>query len=506
MSAGAVPILRAENISRSFYGVKALDNVSLKVQSGEVLAVIGENGAGKSTLMKILAGAEQLDEGQIFIEGAPVTFHSPMDAIQENIILIHQELSLVNNLSLSSNIFLGRELNKNGILLNRQMQTQSTHLLKRVALTRNPSTLLKDLSPGEKQQVEIARALAQNAKILIFDEPTTSLSLREVESLFSIVSELKKQGVAIIYISHRLNEVKSVADRVICLRDGVLVGQLNRSEISRDNMVQMMIGRALHSYFAARSHTPGEPILSVEDLTTAAHPAPLSLTINSGEIIGIAGLVGSGRTELLEALFGLRRRYRGTIRLNRKPIVYDRPAQAICAGVVLAPEDRSRTGVILDENVRENLSLPSLARISTGPFRSKRAEDNTARSLIEQLNIKAVSPEQSVRELSGGNQQKILFGKWLPLKPHVYLLDEPTRGVDIAAKHEIYQIINTLADQGSAVLFASSDMEEILGMAERIYVMASGRMAGELQGSERTERNIMQLATSQERPLCALAT
>jgi ribose transport system ATP-binding protein len=495
-------LLQARGISKQFPGVKALDQVSMTVGAGEVLALIGENGAGKSTLMKILAGVQPPDSGELLMDGQPLRLNGVRDALDRGIVLIHQELNLADNLSIAANLFLGRERTRGGWLgwLNRSDEAQQARLLlDRVGLNVPPTRLVGDLALGQQQLVEIARALSLSARVIIMDEPTSSLTQRETERLFEVIADLKNAGVAVIYISHRLAEVKRVADRVVVLRDGKNSGELARDQISHDAMVRLMVGRELKQFFH-REHAPrGEARparLEVRDLRFQDGPAtPVSFQLRGGEVVGMAGLVGAGRTELAEALFGVRRIVAGDVLIDGQPVVVRHPRQAIAAGLLLAPEDRRHHGLILEDSVKHNISLPSLIRLSLMRLVARRRETELAEQMCERLRVRTPSLRQQVGLLSGGNQQKVVLGRWLARKPSVLILDEPTRGVDVGAKSEIYALMDELARDGVAILMISSDLEEVLGVSDRVLVLHEGRLAGELPRSELSEEAIMHLAT-----------
>jgi len=490
--AHSTPLLEVKHISKQFPGVKALHRVSLTLNQGEVLAVIGENGAGKSTLMKILAGVQAPDSGQLTLAGTPISLSKVEEALDLGIALIHQELNLCENLDIAANIFLGREPGSWGMIDHRQTWGEAEKLLKQVGLNVSPRTLVGDLTVGQQQMVEIAKALSINARILIMDEPTSSLSLHESEALFSVIRELKSRGVSIIYISHRLGEVNDLADRVVVLRDGENAGELDRDSISHDRMVQMMVGRSVSQFFPHTPHEPGEVILEVKQLRTPANPShPISFTLRRSEIVGISGLVGAGRTELMPPISG-------SICVNGQEIQMHSPQEAIRAGLALVPEDRKLQGLVLQMAVRENMSLASLSRDQGRLGRIDFGREQSISSeMIQAMNIKTPGDRQIVQFLSGGNQQKVVLGKWLAMNPSVLLLDEPTRGVDIGAKEEIYLLMNQLAASGMAVLFVSSDLEEIRGISDRVLVMHEGELTGELKRDQLSEEAIMQLATGQ---------
>ncbi len=496
MSPAVPPLLAARRISKRFPGVRALDEVSLTVAHGEVLAIIGENGAGKSTLLKILAGVQAPDAGEILFDGAAVRFRRVEDALAKGIALIHQELNLADNLDIAANVFLGREPCRFGLLDISRMHREATHWLSMVGLRIDPATPLATLPIGRQQLVEIAKALSTNARLLIMDEPTSSLTAHETETLFEVVKGLRQKGVSAIWISHRLGEVKELADRVEVLRDGKNAGEIpDRPGIEHDRMIRMMIGRDIDRLARRPSHPLGGIVLSVNGLRTPAHPAhELSFDVRAGEIVGIAGLVGAGRTELLTTLFGVTPAVAGSLSVNGRAITPRSPIDAIRAGMALVPEDRKLQGLVLDMAVRDNMSLASLWTESHAGFINFRAERQLAAEMIPALSIKTPGDGQIVKLLSGGNQQKVVLAKWLAMKPKVLLLDEPTRGIDVGAKAEIYDLVHRLAGEGLAVLFVSSEMEEILSLADRALVMHEGRIGGSLGRDELTEENVMRLA------------
>ena len=489
------PLLEVKKLCKSFPGVRALHQVDLTLRPGEVLAVLGENGAGKSTLMKILAGVQPADSGKILLEGKEVSFENTRAAIGAGVVLIHQELNLCSNLNVGENIFLGREPNKNGFVSRREIYRRSEEYLKRVGLEVSPKTIVGSLTIGRQQMVEIAKALSVDAKVLIMDEPTSSLSGKESELLFELIEMLRDQGVSIIYISHRLAEVKRLADRVTILRDGEYVGDLSGDEITHDNMVRSMVGRDISQRFQRQTHEIGQPILEVDSLVTPAWPHPLSFSVRAGEIVGISGLVGAGRTELLQVLFGVDRAVSGRIKIDGKTVKLKSPQDAIEYGLALVPEDRKQHGLIIDFSVSNNIGLPGMRSNSSTGMANFAAQRNDTTKMIDAMNIKTPSANQVAKFLSGGNQQKVVIGKWLAMGAKLILLDEPTRGIDVGAKQEIYQLMEKLASESMAVLFVSSEMEEILGMADRTIVMHEGKITGELGRDEMSEEAIMQLAT-----------
>jgi ribose transport system ATP-binding protein len=498
--ANGTSLLEVRGLTKRFPGVRALTDVSMTLGRGEVVAVIGENGAGKSTLMKILAGVQRPDEGEIRLDGGKVEIGSVQAAMDLGIALIHQELNLADNLDVASNIFLGREPRRFGFVHRRQLRGEAEQFIDRVGLDVSPRTIVGTLPIGKQQMVEIAKALSVNARILIMDEPTSSLTQHETEQLFKVVKDLRSRGISIIYISHRLGEVKELADRVVVLRDGRNAGDLRREEVSHDRMVKLMVGRDISQFYPHTPHAPGDVVLEVDRLRTSAHPRhELSFKLRAGEIVGVAGLVGAGRTELLQTIFGVAPLVGGTILVAGREVRVRSAADAIRAGIALVPEDRKQQGLILEMAVRENISLPSLRRTQRAGFLNRASERKIAAEMIEALNVRTPGDRQVVQYLSGGNQQKVVIGKWLSMSPRVLLLDEPTRGIDVGAKQEIYRLMEKLAKGGVGILFVSSEMEEVLGMSDRALVMHEGRITGELKREELSEEAVMHLATGRTR-------
>jgi ribose transport system ATP-binding protein len=447
--------------------------------------------------MKILAGVQEADSGQILMDGRPERFGSVRAAVGRGIALIHQELNLAGNLDIGANIFLGREPHWLGVVNRSKIDREASTVLRRVGLTVSPRMQVGTLPIGKQQMVEIAKALSVDARVLIMDEPTSSLSAKETESLFAVVRQLRAQGVSVIYISHRLGEVSQLADRVVVLRDGENAGELQRDEIEHDRMVRLMVGRDVSQFYARQSHQPEAPVLQVQNLVTPAFSAHrLSFQLRAGEIVGIAGLVGAGRTELLRVLFGIDPAISGTIRVAGRTLRAARPADAIAAGMALIPEDRKQSGLILEMSLMQNISLAGLKSWALpGGLLNGRKEREKALEMVQAMRIRTPNVGQLVRNLSGGNQQKVVLGKWLAMSPRVLLMDEPTRGIDVGAKEEIYRLMENLASRGVAILFVSSEMEEILGMSDRTLVMHEGRLAGEVGREELSEERVMQLAT-----------
>jgi ribose transport system ATP-binding protein len=492
------PLIQMQSIEKSFPGVKALDKVSLSVDPGQVVAMIGENGAGKSTLMKVLAGVYSPDAGSILWDGKPVTIRNVRDAMSLGIGFIHQELNVLDNLTIAANVFLGREPLKAGplkLIDRRELHSRTLPHLARVGLDLSPDTPLHDLSIAQQQMVEIAKALSLNTRLLIMDEPTSSLTLTETQRLFEIIRQLRASGISIIYISHRLSEISECADRVVGLRDGKNAGELPKSGISHDAMVRLMIGRDLADFYTepAASCRPGSFVVS--GLRTAAWPqTPVSFQAFRGEILGFAGLVGAGRSEMAQAIFGVDRRLSGTMTLDDTSLSIDSARDAIAAGIYLAPEDRRKSGLITEMTIRENVTLPDLPAFSTLSLINSRNERAAVQEQCASLAVKAPTVENAVLNLSGGNQQKVVLARWLRLKPSVMIFDEPTRGIDVGAKSEIYRLMRSLADSGVVVIMISSDMEEILGVCDRIAVMHEGAITGTLQRHQFSEEAVMNLA------------
>jgi ribose transport system ATP-binding protein len=493
-------MLEMSGISKGFPGVAALDSVRFSVGEGEVVALIGENGAGKSTLMKILAGIYRPDSGTIHLNGRPVLIRSPRESAQLGIGIIHQELEVIDTLDAGGNIFLGREPTWGGPLrlVNRKaINAEAGKFLARVGLRVSPDVPLQTLSMAQKQLVEIARALSQQTRLLIMDEPTSSLTLGETERLMEVVTDLRTSGVSVVYISHKLDEVERLADRVAVLRDGRNAGELRRGDISRDRMVQLMVGRDLKTFYAGTPAVRRRVCIELRDIRTPRYPAhAVSFSIHSGEILGLAGLIGAGRSELANSIFGIERPRGGDVLLDGESLTMHSPKDAIRRGIYLVPEDRRNSGLLIGMTVRENITLPNLEQFSSLGLVRRRDESRAAQASCENLKIKTPSVETAAASLSGGNQQKIVLAKWLSLKPRVILFDEPTRGIDVGAKAEIYHLMRQLAADGVAILMISSDMEEILGNSDRVAVMHEGRLTGILERSDCTQEAIMRLAVA----------
>ncbi|HEY6521539.1 MAG TPA: sugar ABC transporter ATP-binding protein [Roseiarcus sp.] len=498
----ADPLLRLIDISKSYPGVRALSSVSLTVNRGEVLALIGENGAGKSTMMKILGGVVKPDQGTIEIDGAPHGSFTVSESLSFGIAFVHQELNLFDNLDVGANVLIGREPLSAGPLKLVDRKTTKrivAPLLKRLDVDFEVDDLVSDLSLAQRQLLEIAKALSLDARIVIMDEPTSSLTSAETDRLMRVIGELKADGVSIIFITHRLNEVETCADRVVVLRDGSVVGELDRARINHDTMIRLMIGRDLKSLYIPPRSPPGAAVLEVAGLRTPSHPAhAVNLSLRAGEILGMAGLIGAGRTELARAVFGVDAALGGQIQVNGKDVSIRSPKDAIAHGVFLVPEDRKRSGLVLEDSVAGNVSLPNIWAFAKRFLVDSGAERKNAELQRQSLNIKTADVETRVGTLSGGNQQKVVLAKWLSMKPKVMIFDEPTRGIDVGSKSEIYSLMRTLADTGVAILMISSDMEEVIGVSDRIVVMQEGAISGTLTRDQFSEENVMRLAVAHE--------
>lgn len=491
------PMLKMVNISKSFPGVKALEKVNLTAYGGEVTALMGENGAGKSTLMKILSGVYTKDEGQIFVEGQEANIKGIKDAEALGVTIIHQELSVLPNLTISENIFLGNE-KFNGVTrrINKKLlQERSKLFLEQIGCNLDPNTLVSDISVGEKQMVEIAKALTKNSKVIIMDEPTTALTDKETRSLFKVIENLKDKGIAVIYISHRMEEIFEICDRVTVLRDGKFVGEEILKDINNEKLIAMMVGRNIEEQFPYLNNEPSQVLLEVKNITFKNKVKDASFKVKQGEILGVAGLMGSGRTELAKTIFGAFKKESGQIIINGKEITISSPKDAIDNGICYLSEDRKKEGLILGMSVADNMTLSNLRKYEQkSKIINKNEELNDVKFYINKLKIKTPSENQLIKNLSGGNQQKVILAKWLLLSPQVLIIDEPTRGIDVGAKKEIYELLNELKADGKAIIMISSDMPEVLGISDRIMVMSEGRISGELSRTEANQEEIMKLA------------
>lgn len=491
-------LLRMDNIKKSFGRIEVLHGINIEVKKGEIVALLGENGAGKSTLMKILAGVHLPTSGKIFMEGNEVIISSPKESQQLKISIIHQEFNLLRDLSVAENIFLGKQIvSRLGIINWKEMHLETIKLLKRVGLEHVPSDrLISKCSIAERQLIEIAKALSFESKVLIMDEPTATLNNEDTQKLLSLMEELRTEGLGIIFITHRLDEVMKVADRAVVMRDGRYIGEDDVQNLTKEQIVKMLVGRDLMNMYPQRSQPEEEVILEVDQLSVSKRLHNISFTVKKGEVLGIAGLLGSGKTELSKALFGLLKHSNGEVRMQGEKV--DSPKGAIDAGMALVTDDRKDEGLVLDLSVAENLLIPSYRRIARMGILRKGKMKRIVDRWIADLQIKTPSAEAEVRKLSGGNQQKVVLGKWLQMDPKILILNEPTRGIDIGAKYEIYKIIHELSTQGISIILISSEMPELLGMAHRILVMNEGRLSGEMDIDEATQEKIFEYATGGE--------
>ena len=491
------PLLQMKNVSKYFPGVKALEDVKLEAYSGEVLALLGENGAGKSTLMKILSGVYNKDTGSILIQGSEVDIKGIKDAEKHGIAIIHQELSLLPNLCICENIFLGNE-GFNGVtrrINKKALKEKSEILLKDIGFNIDVDTLVKDLNVGEKQLIEIAKALSKNSKLIIMDEPTTALTDVETDNLFKVINKLKGEKMGIVYISHRINEIFQICDRIAVLRDGKYIGEVMTKDITKDDLISMMVGRKLEEQFPYKKSPKGHTILKVENLSYSEKVCNVSFEAKSGEILGISGLMGSGRTEMAKTIFGEYKKTSGKIFIDGEEVNINSPKDAIEKGICYLSEDRKNEGLILGMSVGSNMTLANLKKYETGAKRiNKEEEVKAVQEYIKKLSIKTPSAQQLIKYLSGGNQQKVILAKWIMLAPKVLIIDEPTRGIDVGAKKEIYDVLNELKALGKAIIMISSDMPEILGVCDRILIIHEGEISGELSREEASQEAIMKYA------------
>ena len=492
-------ILEMKDISKSFPGVQALNKVSFNLKPGEVHVLIGENGAGKSTMMKILAGIYQKDSGEILLHGEPLNIHNPKEALSKGISMIHQELSPIPYMSVAENILLGREPVSTPLkILNRkEMRRFTRELLDSLSIPLDPDTLMSELSVAETQMMEIAKATSFNSSIIIMDEPTSAISDTEVDILFNLIRSLKDRGKSIVYISHKLDEIFRISDRITVLRDGGFVASEDTGNMNQDKLINLMVGREISEIFPKEESSIGNVLLEVEDLECKGAFKGVSFTVKKGEILGIAGLMGAGRTEVVETIFGIRNKSNGTIKINGSVVNIESPADAIQHGMAFIPEDRKNFGLILKRSVKENITLLKLKYFSRFLVIQKRRENKAVDNSIKILGIKTPRKEQNVANLSGGNQQKVVIAKWLLAEPDILILDEPTRGIDVGSKAEIHKLISQLAVEGKAVIMVSSELPEIMGMSDRVIIMHDGQLTGELPREKFTQERIMRLATNQ---------
>ena len=498
--------LEMRGVCKSFPGVKALDHAQLRLRPGTVHALMGENGAGKSTLMKCMFGIYEMDEGEVLFEGKPVKLNGPLEALEMGIAMVHQELQPIPARTVGENIFLGRYPMKKlfGIIPmvdHDKMYADTAALLKKVRMEFDPKQPLGELSVSQMQSVEIAKAVSANCKVLILDEPTSSLTQNEVEALFRIVEDLKAEGVSIVYISHKMDEILRISDEVTIMRDGQYVGTWDAKELTTDLIITRMVGRELANLYPHRENVPGEVVFEVEDFTSI-NPRSfrnVNFQLKKGEILGVAGLVGAQRTELMEGIFGIRSHEKGTIKYQGKEMKISRPKDAIDNGIAMLTEDRRATGIMGVLSIADNISIASLNKyLDFGVSINNKKIEELVQDNIKKMNTKTPSSKTQIQSLSGGNQQKVLIGRWLANDPDVLILDEPTRGIDVGAKYEIYTIIADLAKQGKSIIMISSEMAEIIGMSDRVMVMCDGRVTGFIDGKDATQENIMELATQFE--------
>ncbi len=490
-------ILTMTDIDKSFPGVHALDHVNLELKKGEVHALMGENGAGKSTLMKVLTGIYKKDSGSIVYEGKEVEFKNPREAQDAGIVIVHQELNMLNHLTVAQNIFIGREFMNGKLINDAKMNQAARELFEQLHIDINPKEKMGDLTVGKQQMCEIAKAISHKAKVIIFDEPTAALTESEIEALFKIIRDLKAQGLGIVYISHRMDEIKMITDRVTVMRDGGYVGTLITAESTKDDIINMMVGRVIYEDPKTESTVkPDAPVvLKVEHLNAGRMVQDVSFELHKGEILGFSGLMGAGRTETARALFGADPKDSGDIYVNGKKVDIKSPVDAVKCGIGYLSEDRKRYGIVVGKSVAENSTMADLDEFMSGIFINKKKEAEVAQKYVDLLKTKTPGVDQLVVNLSGGNQQKVVIAKWLVRNCDILIFDEPTRGIDVGAKSEIYQLMNQLAEEGKSIIMISSEMTEILRMSDRIIVMCEGKVTGEIDIAEATQENIMHAAT-----------
>ncbi|WP_148411809.1 sugar ABC transporter ATP-binding protein [Murimonas intestini] len=493
-------ILTMKGIDKSFPGVHALKEVNLELRKGEVHALMGENGAGKSTLMKVLTGIYAKDKGTITFEGKEVEFKTPKEAQTAGIVIVHQELNMMNHLTVAQNIFIGRE-SMNGKMINdRKMNEEAAKLFKLLNIDIDPKETMGRLTVGRQQMCEIAKAISTDAKVIVFDEPTAALTDAEITELFKIIEDLRKKNIGIIYISHRMDEIKRITDRVTVMRDGEYVGTVVTKDTTKDDIINMMVGRVIYEDPKTESNVPKNApvVLKVEHLNAGKMVRDVSFELHKGEILGFSGLMGAGRTETARALFGADKKDSGEIYVNGKKVNIKSPQDAVHAGIGYLSEDRKRYGVVVDKTVAENTTMASLENFTNGIFVNNKKEKEITKKYVDALKTKTPSIEQKVKNLSGGNQQKVVIAKWLTRNCDILIFDEPTRGIDVGAKSEIYSLMNDLVKQGKSIIMISSELTEILRMSDRIVVMCEGRKTGEIGIAEATQESIMHAATLRE--------
>lgn len=490
-------LLEMKNITKTFPGVKALDDVSLVVRRGTVHALMGENGAGKSTLMKCLFGIYSKDSGRIFLEGKEVQFKNSKDALENGVAMVHQELNQALKRNVMDNIWLGRYPKTAGFITSeKQMYNDTMKIFEMLEIKTNPRTVMSEMSVAERQMVEIAKAVSYDSKIIVLDEPTSSLTDKEVDHLFRIIDMLKKRGCGIVYISHKMEEILQISDDITIMRDGKHITTEPASEFTMDKIIRLMVGRELEGRFPEKKHTPGEVFLEVRNLSSVHNQVnDVSFTLCKGEILGFAGLAGAGRTEVIENIFGISERKSGTIILHGKEIYNRTPRESIKNGFALVTEERRATGIFGILDICENTTVSSIKKYKIASvFLSDRKRRTATEKMIKAMRVKTPSQRTKIRTLSGGNQQKVIFGRWLLTEPEILMLDEPTRGIDVGAKYEIYKLINELAENGKAVIMVSGELPELIGVCDRICVLSGGRIAGEVDAKNTTQEEIMALA------------
>lgn len=493
-------ILKMKGIDKSFPGVHALKNVELELRKGEVHALMGENGAGKSTLMKVLTGIYSKDAGSIVYEGKEVEFTNPRESQDAGISIVHQELNMMNHLTVAQNIFIGREKMKGKIINDREMEREAAKLFERLKISIDPSETMGRLTVGKQQMCEIAKAISKDAKVIVFDEPTAALTDAEINDLFEIIKDLRSKNIGIIYISHRMDEIKRITDRVTVMRDGEYVGTLITAESTKDDIINMMVGRVVYEDPKEKSSVPADApvVLKVEHLNAGKMVRDVSFELRKGEILGFSGLMGAGRTETARALFGADKKESGDIYINGKKVDIKSPQDAVKYGIGYLSEDRKRFGCIIGKSVAENTTLACLEKFTSGLFINKKKEREVTQKYVNELKTKTPSVDQMVRNLSGGNQQKVVIAKWLARDCDILIFDEPTRGIDVGAKSEIYALMNELVKEGKSIIMISSELTEVLRMSDRIVVMCEGRKTGEIPIEKATQESIMHAATLRE--------
>ncbi|MBQ1526553.1 MAG: sugar ABC transporter ATP-binding protein [Lachnospiraceae bacterium] len=490
-------ILEMKEIDKSFPGVHALDHVSFDVRKGEVHALMGENGAGKSTLMKVLTGIYSKDSGSIVYDGKEVAFTNPREAQEAGVVIVHQELNMMGHLTVAQNIFIGREYMKGGIIDDARMNAEANKLFERLNIKIDPTQTMSKLTVGKQQMCEIAKAISHEAKVIVFDEPTAALTDSEIEELFNIIRDLRSKDMGIVYISHRMDEIKVITDRVTVMRDGGYVGTLITADCTKEDIINMMVGRVIYEEPKSKSNVApdAEVVLKVDHLKAGRMVQDVSFELRKGEILGFSGLMGAGRTETARALFGADEKESGDIYINGQKVEINTPQDAVRHGIGYLSEDRKRFGLVLGKSVAENSTLASLKDFMSGIFINKKKEDDVAAEYVKSLKTKTPSVHQLLVNLSGGNQQKVVISKWLIQNCDILIFDEPTRGIDVGAKSEIYHLMNELVKQGKSIIMISSEMPEVLRMSDRIIIMCEGRKTGEIDIAEATQEKIMHMAT-----------